>query len=192
MPTPMSPDDIALILDAIHKLDCALVEVTVGDVRIVVRRGPAAEMPQAAAAPAAFAASSVAQAGGGPAQPAALHPPEAQPRAVAREQTGSPSATQPASSAQDVAVWLEREAQGRAVVMRAPMIGTFYRAKAPGEPPFVEVDSPVSTGDTVGLIEAMKLFNSMIADCDGKVAAIFAANGELVEYEQPVLALWKQ
>ena len=188
----MSPDKIALIHDAIHKLDCASVEVTVGDVRIVVRRGPAAEMPQALAAPAAFAANSAAQANGGPAQPAALHPPAAQPKAVAREQRGSPSATQPASSAQDVAMWLEREALGHAIVMRAPMIGTFYRAKAPGEPPFVEIDAAVRQGDTLALIEAMKLFNSMIADCDGEVAAIFAANGELVEYEQPVLALWKQ
>ena len=193
MPTPMSPDEIALILDAIHKLDCASVEVTVGDVRIVVRRDSAAEMAQAAASPAASAALPVvAAAGGGAPQPAVSQPPAGRPQAV-REATGRPaSQQQDAAPVQDVALWLEREAQGQAVVMRAPMIGTFYRAKAPGEPPFVEVDSPVSTGDTVGLIEAMKLFNSIIADHDGKVAAIFAAYGEMVEYEQPVLALWTQ
>ncbi len=72
------------------------------------------------------------------------------------------------------------------------MIGTFYRAKGPGEAPFVEVDAPVQSGDTVGLVEAMKLFNSVLADCSGKVGAIFAANGEMVEYGQPVVALWKE
>ena len=192
MPTQMSPDEIALILDAIHKLDCASVEVTVGDVRIVVRRDSAAEMPQAVAAPAASAALPVMAAAGGVAPPAASQAPAARPQA-AREETRSPASPQHASApVQDVTVWLEREAQGQAVVMRAPMIGTFYRAKAPGEPPFVEIDATVGKGDTLALIEAMKLFNSMITDCDGKVAAIFATNGELVEYEQPVFALWKQ
>jgi acetyl-CoA carboxylase biotin carboxyl carrier protein len=91
-----------------------------------------------------------------------------------------------------VAVWLARESEGKVLVIRAPMIGTFYRAKGPSELPFVEVDAPVRSGDTVGLVEAMKLINSVLADCGGKVGAIFAANGEMVEYGQPVLAIWKE
>jgi len=169
----MSPDEIALILDAIHKLDCASVEVTVGDVRIVVRRDAAGDAPSAAPVPAA--------------KPAA--------RPVAAAQPASPAAsvTAAAPAAQsELALWLEREAQGTAVIVRAPMIGTFYRAKAPGEPPFVEIGAEVKQGDTVGLIEAMKLFNSMIAEADGKVLAILVANGKMVEYEQPVLVFAKQ
>jgi acetyl-CoA carboxylase biotin carboxyl carrier protein len=173
----MSPDEIALILDAIHKLDCAAVEVTVGDVRIVMRRDAAGEMPLAAPAPAARRAALVQ-----PAAAAASRPAGAAAPAVA-------VAPAPAAAQGDLAQWLEREAQGTVCVIRAPMIGTFYRAKSPGEPPFVELGAEVSKGDTLGLIEAMKLFNSMMADGDGKVLAILSADGEMVEYEQPVLVL---
>lgn len=191
MATEMSPDEIAQILEAIHKLDCAAVEVTVGDVRIVVRRDSASERPDAAAATVATV-SNTRLAGGG-AQGTASNPPAGRPGGTGRLKEGSQVATQQAAeSADEVSVWAEREQQGQAYLMRAPMIGTFYRARAPGEAPFVEIDSSVSKGDTVGLVEAMKLFNSILADFDGKVAAIFAADGELVEYGQPVLAVWKQ
>jgi acetyl-CoA carboxylase biotin carboxyl carrier protein len=184
MPTEISPDEIARILDAIHKLDCAEVEVAVGDVRIVVRRDHAGGTRDAAALSARPAAAADAV------QARTAHPPGA--AAARAPQDAQPSGASPqASMPTELAAWLEREAQGQAYVMRAPMIGTFYRAKAPGEPPFVEVDAAVRKGDTVGLVEAMKLFNSMVAEFDGKVGAIFVANGEMVEYEQPVLAAWK-
>ena len=69
------------------------------------------------------------------------------------------------------------------------MVGTFYSARAPGEPPFVEVGASVQQGDTLGLMEVMKLFNSLTAEVAGTVAAIFARNGEMVEYDQPVFAI---
>ena len=74
-------------------------------------------------------------------------------------------------------------------VIRAPMLGTFYRASAPGEKPFVEAGQRVKAGDTVCLIEVMKLFNSISAGVDGSVLRILVENGALVEYNQPMLYL---
>jgi len=168
----MTPDDIAVILDAIEKMDCSVVEVSAGDVRIAVRRRGAPEVPLAeASAPVASAAS------GARVAPAAT-PASAAPAA-------------PAVDTREVDRWLAAEAAGQALVIRAPMLGTFYRAKAPGEPAFVEVGGAVRKGATVALMEAMKLFHSLLADSDGTVAAIFADNGEMVEYDQPVLAIAK-
>jgi acetyl-CoA carboxylase biotin carboxyl carrier protein len=73
------------------------------------------------------------------------------------------------------------------VAIRAPMIGTFYRAPAPGEKPFVEEGQAVRADDTVCLIEVMKLFNSVRAGVDGKVVKILAGNGSLVEFNQPLI-----
>ena len=81
----------------------------------------------------------------------------------------------------------EPQAPAGAVAVLAPMLGTFYRAPSPGEKPFVEVGQHVKAGDTVCLIEVMKLFNSISAGVDGTVVAIPAQNGELVEYNQPIV-----
>src|SRR5437016_5192350 len=71
------------------------------------------------------------------------------------------------------------------VSIRAPMLGIFYRASAPGERPFIEEGQQVRADDTVCLIEVMKLFNSLRAGVDGKVVRILAGNGDLVEFDQP-------
>jgi acetyl-CoA carboxylase biotin carboxyl carrier protein len=68
--------------------------------------------------------------------------------------------------------------------VRAPMLGSFYRAPSPQEPPFVEVGSVVKPGDPLCLIEVMKLFTTICADKDGRIAQILAANGELVEFDR--------
>jgi acetyl-CoA carboxylase biotin carboxyl carrier protein len=69
------------------------------------------------------------------------------------------------------------------------MVGTFYRAPSPGAKPFVEVGDTVKTGQTVCIIEAMKLLNEIEADKDGVVKAILAENGQPVEYGEPLLAI---
>ena len=74
-----------------------------------------------------------------------------------------------------------------ATVIRAPMLGTFYRSSAPGEKPFVETGQRVKACDTVCLIEVMKLFNSISAGVNGTVLRILVENGALVEYNQPML-----
>jgi acetyl-CoA carboxylase biotin carboxyl carrier protein len=69
----------------------------------------------------------------------------------------------------------------------SPMVGTFYRAPAPGEAPFVEVNDRVSQGQTVCIIEAMKLMNEIEAELSGQVMEIAVANGEPVEYGQTLM-----
>lgn len=73
------------------------------------------------------------------------------------------------------------------IVVRAPMLGTFYRAPSPGEAPFVEVGDVVERGRTVCLIECMKLFNTIEAGCAGTVERIGADNGAMVEFDQPLI-----
>jgi acetyl-CoA carboxylase biotin carboxyl carrier protein len=71
----------------------------------------------------------------------------------------------------------------------SPMVGTFYRASAPGEAPFVEVGDRVKSGQTVCIIEAMKLMNEIEADISGQVMEILVQNGEPVEYGQPLMRI---
>jgi acetyl-CoA carboxylase biotin carboxyl carrier protein len=69
----------------------------------------------------------------------------------------------------------------------APMLGTFYRAPRPGEPPFVEQGSPVEADTIIGIIEVMKLMNTVRAGFRGTVVEIVARDGALVEYGEPLL-----
>lgn len=71
----------------------------------------------------------------------------------------------------------------------APMVGTFYRAPSPGAKPFVEVGQQVGEGDTLCIIEAMKMLNQIEADKAGKVAAILVENGQPIEYGQPLIII---
>ncbi|HJQ63333.1 MAG TPA: acetyl-CoA carboxylase biotin carboxyl carrier protein, partial [Burkholderiales bacterium] len=74
-------------------------------------------------------------------------------------------------------------------VIKSPMVGTFYRASAPGAKPFVEVGSTVKVGDPVCIIEAMKLLNEIDSEHDGVVKAILVENGQPVEYGQPLMVI---
>jgi acetyl-CoA carboxylase biotin carboxyl carrier protein len=73
--------------------------------------------------------------------------------------------------------------------LKSPMVGTFYRAPSPGAPPFVEVGQQVTKGQTLCIIEAMKLMNEIEADASGTVKAILVENGQPVEYGQPLFIL---
>ena len=74
-------------------------------------------------------------------------------------------------------------------VVKAPMVGTFYRAAAPGSASFVEVGDVVQAGDPLCIIEAMKLMNEIEADQAGVVKAILVENGQAVEYGQPLVII---
>ncbi|HKU70992.1 MAG TPA: acetyl-CoA carboxylase biotin carboxyl carrier protein, partial [Burkholderiales bacterium] len=74
-------------------------------------------------------------------------------------------------------------------VIRSPMVGTFYRSSAPGAKAFIEVGQAVKSGDTLCIIEAMKLLNEIEADRDGTVKAILVENGQPVEYGEPLFIL---
>ena len=74
-------------------------------------------------------------------------------------------------------------------VMKAPMVGTFYRSGSPDTAPFVEVGQTVKAGDTLCVIEAMKLMNEIEADISGVIKAIQVENGQAVEYGQPMFLI---
>jgi acetyl-CoA carboxylase biotin carboxyl carrier protein len=74
-------------------------------------------------------------------------------------------------------------------IVKSPMVGTFYRASAPGAKSFVEVGSQVKEGDTVCIIEAMKILNEIEADKGGTIIEILCENGQAVEYGQPLFVI---
>jgi acetyl-CoA carboxylase biotin carboxyl carrier protein len=73
--------------------------------------------------------------------------------------------------------------------IKAPLVGTFYRASQPGAPPFVNEGDTVDAGQTVGIVEAMKLMNQVTTDVSGKVAQILAEDGAWVEFEQTLMVI---
>lgn len=73
--------------------------------------------------------------------------------------------------------------------VEAPLVGIFYSAPAPEEPPFIEVGQQVEKGETLFIIEAMKTMNEIVAPCDGTVSRILAQNGDMVEYKQVLVVI---
>ncbi|MBA4194639.1 MAG: acetyl-CoA carboxylase biotin carboxyl carrier protein [Comamonadaceae bacterium] len=74
-------------------------------------------------------------------------------------------------------------------IVKSPMVGTFYRASSPGAKAFVEVGSVVKEGETICIVEAMKILNEIEADKSGTVTQILAQNGQAVEYGQPLFVI---
>jgi acetyl-CoA carboxylase biotin carboxyl carrier protein len=74
-------------------------------------------------------------------------------------------------------------------VVRSPMVGTFYASPNPESPPFVKVGQSIKAGDTIGIIEAMKMFNPIEADVSGTVTAILASPGSPVEFDEPLFVI---
>jgi acetyl-CoA carboxylase biotin carboxyl carrier protein len=76
--------------------------------------------------------------------------------------------------------------EAKAQVIRSPMVGTFYAAANPESPPFVKIGDRVGPETTVCIIEAMKVFNEIPAECAGRIIAVLAQNGDPVEFNQPL------
>jgi acetyl-CoA carboxylase biotin carboxyl carrier protein len=74
-------------------------------------------------------------------------------------------------------------------VVKAPMVGTFYAASTPGAPAFAAVGQQVKAGETLGIIEAMKMFNQIEADVAGTVVAVLVENGQPVEFDEPMFVI---
>jgi acetyl-CoA carboxylase biotin carboxyl carrier protein len=100
----------------------------------------------------------------------------------------APIETRPAAPAAPAAA-PEGEAGQEGHVVKAPMVGTFYRSPSPDAKAFVEVGQAIKEGDTICIIEAMKLMNEIEADASGSVKAILVENGQPVEYGQPLFIL---
>lgn len=74
-------------------------------------------------------------------------------------------------------------------VVKAPMVGTFYASSTPGAPAFATVGKQVKAGETIGIIEAMKMFNQIEADVSGTVVAVLVENGQPVEFDEPMFVI---
>ncbi|MBZ0091805.1 MAG: acetyl-CoA carboxylase biotin carboxyl carrier protein [Burkholderiales bacterium] len=97
-------------------------------------------------------------------------------------QAAAPAAAVPSAAEAPVAV-----PEGHTV--KSPMVGTFYRSSSPGAKSFVEVGQSVNAGDTLCIIEAMKLLNEIEADASGVIKAILVENGQPVEYGEPLFII---
>ena len=160
--------------DLVKRLEGSSVQrfaVAAGDYKIEIERGsPMAPM----AMPAAPDAPPLASASGGPVAPSA----------------GPGMSVAPgARMASGVFMLGDMAEQDNRIPVLAPLVGTFYGAAQPGSKPFVEVGSTVEPGETVCIVEAMKMMNEVAAGEGGKVAEIVAENGEWVEFEQVLMYL---
>ena len=106
----------------------------------------------------------------------------APPNAVVTPAAALPVAAAPAGGEPEAA-------QSEGHVLKSPMVGTFYRAPTPGAKPFAEVGQTVNEGDTVCVIEAMKLLNEIEADRSGVIKAILVENGQPVEYGHALMVI---
>ncbi|MGN6382891.1 MAG: acetyl-CoA carboxylase biotin carboxyl carrier protein [Dyella sp.] len=115
---------------------------------------------------------------GGVAVAAAPAPVAVAPAPVAAAPVAAPAAEAPAA-----------DALPEGHVVKAPMVGTFYASSTPGAAAFVKVGQQVKAGETLGIIEAMKMFNQIEADVVGTVKAILVENGQPVEFDQPMFVI---
>ncbi len=164
MTNGLSFTEVSEILALIERIDCETLTVEYGDLKISVGRGKTASLSGDGDLADDLAQAAPPMQVVQPAQPAPPAPP-AQP-------------APPAEAEFTPAHW---------VSVTAPMVGTFYRSEAPDKPPFVEVGDRVQAGQTLGLIEVMKLYSDLKADVEGTVARVDAAHGQLVEYDEPLL-----
>ncbi|KAF0960234.1 acetyl-CoA carboxylase biotin carboxyl carrier protein [Rhodococcus sp. T7] len=149
--------------------------VTVGDVRIALGRNGTDLLPAAAAAP-ANGARAAAPVSVPVAVPASAPAPEPAPAPVA---VPAQPAAAPTPNAPDV--------DGH--VVTAPSVGVFWKAPQPGQPPFVEIGSEVNAGDTLCIVEVMKLMNNVTAEVAGTIVAIHQDNATQVEFGTPLFTI---
>jgi acetyl-CoA carboxylase biotin carboxyl carrier protein len=95
----------------------------------------------------------------------------------------------PVAAAIPVPAAAEAPAEPEGHVVKSPMVGTFYRSSAPGAKPFIEIGQNINAGETLCIIEAMKLLNEIEADQSGVVKKVLVENGQPVEYGQPLFII---
>lgn len=155
----LSYKEIAEIIKIIDASNCEELILELADARIVVRRS--STRGEGAVAPGAVA-------------PGAVAP---QVQAPATQPASAPTSTPTAP-----------RSDGK-IEVRSPMVGTFYRTPAPNTPAFVEVGSMVKPGDPICLIEVMKLFTTLTAEHEGRVAEILVGHGDGVQYDQVLFVI---
>jgi acetyl-CoA carboxylase biotin carboxyl carrier protein len=158
----MSPETIKALLDAFERSDWREMVVEVGEDRLHVSRDQLTELAPAAPASAVSAPAPAPT----PAAPAPVAP-------------AAPAAIEPATDA----------ALASGTKIESPSVGLFWRAPSPGAPPFVEVGGRVAAGETVAIVEVMKLMNHVASPIDGVVTGILVENGASVEFGQPIVVV---
>ena len=108
-------------------------------------------------------------------------------QAYAPQPMYAPMPTAPAAPDAAASIPVAEVPSGHTV--KSPMVGTFYRSSSPGAKPFVEIGDVVKEGDTICIIEAMKILNEIEADKSGTVSKILCENGQAVEYGQPLFII---
>ena len=101
----------------------------------------------------------------------------------------TPAATETVSQVVEAAAPAKEDAN--LVDIKSPIVGTFYRAPSPDAPSYVEVGTTVKKGQPLCILEAMKLMNTLEAECDGVIEEILVQNGDLVEFDQPIFKIRK-
>ena len=169
----LNEDDVIQIIRYLNESSFSELRLQIGDLRIVVNRsGSLAPLPE------------VDQASTPTGPPAGYSAP-----ATPLQPVEEPPST-PVSNVQETRPPEEdAPGQGQRVTITSPMLGTFYRASMPGEPPFVEVGTTVDEDTTVCIIEVMKLFTTIKAEKRGRIIRVSAEDGELVEYGQVLFLL---
>lgn len=162
--------EVGQILRLLESIDASEVDLEWGDLRLRVRHGD--PMGSNGVSAESRTAVDVAQASS---EPAAWSK-------AAEAEAPVPSAPQRKADAGDAPAVPDHW-----VAIAAPMVGTFYRSPKPGEPSYVEAGDVVAPGDTVGLVEVMKLFTELKTEVAGKVARIDADDTALVEFGQPLI-----
>ncbi len=114
-----------------------------------------------------------------------VYAPVAAPQAASAAAANAPAA--PAAEAS--AALAPAAAEPTGFVVKSPMVGTFYRAASPGAKPFVEVGQKVNAGDTLCIVEAMKILNEIETEQGGTITQILGENGQAVEYGQPLFII---
>ncbi|MBM3269769.1 MAG: acetyl-CoA carboxylase biotin carboxyl carrier protein [Candidatus Sericytochromatia bacterium] len=158
--------EIRELIDLLNQSDLTELALETGDVKLSLKKAAIA-----AGTPVAYAAAPQAAP---PSAPQLAITYAESPPVPAQVSSGGPPAHAPAATPD----------RGNLYLVRAPMVGTFYRASSPDAPPFVEVGQTVEPGQTVCIIEAMKLMNEIEAEHGGRVAKICVGNGEAVEFGQ--------
>jgi acetyl-CoA carboxylase biotin carboxyl carrier protein len=163
----LTDEDVREILRIIDESELDELRIETPEFKLHVRRGgaPPAEEPDASAPPAEATASA-------PAEDAAA--------------SGDAASTAEPGTAEGRAAAGGDASSDGAVTIDAPMLGTFYRAEAPGAKPFVDVGAEVRQDTVVCLIEVMKMMNSIRAGVDGRIVEVCAENAQLVEFGQPL------
>lgn len=167
-------NELRELLTAINEMDIAELTLKSDDFELTVRRGLRADEQLLASGLRVAGSES-----GLPGTLPAVVPVSPSAYAEAKVPESGPSSSAPAS--------LPPSNDRRWTEILSPMVGTFYRAPAPDEPPFVDVGDRIRAGQTVCIIEAMKLMNEIESEVTGEVIEILVQNGEPVEYNQPLI-----